>query len=167
MRLKQLFLLFAVAILMVATSCVEDSHTDTPTPPSTEDPTAKSIFDVEISDVTRSTVTFSVRPENLEGDYLCVIKEAEEVDEFLKDEYIVTTIFQELSNEAYEMGKTLEEYMPQAVNRGVLESVTYSGLDIDAEYYILVFGVDATDYYNCNTFIEIGCTKITCANSNN
>lgn len=151
MRLKQLFLLFAVAILMVATSCVEDSHTDTPTPPSTEDPTAKSIFDVEISDVTRSTVTFSVRPENLEGDYLCIIKEAEEVDEFLKDEYIVTTIFQELSNVAYEMGKTLEEYMTQVVNRGVLESVTYSGLDIDAEYYILVFGVDAADYYNCNT----------------
>ena len=151
MRLKQLFLLFAVAILMVATSCVEDSHTNTPTPPSIEDPTAKSIFDIEISDVTRSTVTFSVRPENLEGDYLCIIKEAEEVDEFLKDEYIVTTIFQELSNEAYEMGKTLEEYMPQVVNRGVLESVTYSGLDIDAEYYILVFGVDATDYYNCNT----------------
>ena len=151
MRLKQLFLLFAVAILMVATSCVEDSHTNTPTPPSIEDPTAKSIFDVEISDVTRSTVTFSVRPENLEGDYLCIIKEAEEVDEFLKDEYIVTTIFQELSNEAYEMGKTLEEYMSKVVNRGVLESVTYSGLDIDAEYYILVFGVDATDYYNCNT----------------
>ena len=151
MRLKQLFLLFAVAILMVATSCVEDSHTNTPTPPSIEDPTAKSIFDIEISDVTRSTVTFSVRPENLEGDYLCIIKEAEEVDEFLKDEYIVTTIFQELSNEAYEMGKTLEEYMSQVVNRGVLESVTYSGLDIDAEYYILVFGVDAADYYNCNT----------------
>ena len=151
MRLKQLFLLFAVAILMVATSCVEDSHTNTPTPPSIEDPTAKSIFDIEISDVTRSTVTFSVRPENLEGDYLCIIKEAEEVDEFLKDEYIVTTIFQELSNEAYEMGKTLEEYMSQVVNRGVLESVTYSGLDIDAEYYILIFGVDAADYYNCNT----------------
>lgn len=151
MRLKQLFLLFAVAILMVATSCVEDSHTNTPTPPSIEDPTAKSIFDIEISDVTRSTVTFSVRPENLEGDYLCIIKEAEEVDEFLKDEYIVTTIFQELSNEAYEMGKTLEEYMSQVVNRGVLESVTYSGLDIDAKYYILVFGVDAADNYNCNT----------------
>ena len=151
MRLKQLFALFAMAILMVVTSCVEDSHTNTPTPPSIEDPTAKSIFDIEISDVTRSTVTFSVRPENLEGDYLCIIKEAEEVDEFLKDEYIVTTIFQELSNEAYEMGKTLEEYMSQVVNRGVLESVTYSGLDIDAEYYILVFGVDAADYYNCNT----------------
>ena len=151
MRLKQLFLLFAVAILMVATSCVEDSHTNTPTPPSIEDPTAKSIFDIEISDVTRSTVTFSVRPENLEGDYLCIIKEAEEVDEFLKDEYIVTTIFQELSNEAYEMGKTLEEYMPQIIDRGIVESVTYTGLKIDKEYYILVFGVDAADYYNCNT----------------
>ena len=136
---------------MVATSCVEDSHTKTPTPPSIEDPTAKSFFDIEISDVTRSTVTFSVIPENLEGDYLCIIMEAEEVDEFLKDEYVITTIFQELSDEAYKMGKTLEEYMSQVVNRGVLESVTYSGLDIDAEYYILIFGVDAADYYNCNT----------------
>ena len=89
--------------------------------------------------------------ENLKGDYLCIIKEAEEVDEFLKDEYIVTTIFQELSNEAYEMGKTLEEYMPQIIDRGIVESVTYTGLKIDKEYYILVFGVDAADYYNCNT----------------
>lgn len=151
MRLKLLFALFAMAILMVVTSCVEDTHTDTPTPPSTEDPTAKPIFDVEISDVTRSTVTFSVTPENLESDYLCVIKEAEEVDEFLKDEYVITTIFQELSDEAYKMGKTLEEYMPQIIDSGIVESVTYTGLKIDKEYYILVFGVDATDNYKCNT----------------
>ena len=150
MRIKQLFTLFAVALMATAmVSCVGNEPTTTP--PTTDETPEKEVFEVEIDNVTRSTVTFSVTPENLESDYLCVIKESEELEDFTKDEYIITTIFQEFINEAYNKGKTFEEYIPDIVDRGVLESVTYSGLKIDKEYTILVFGVDAEDSYNCNT----------------
>ena len=56
-----------------------------------------------------------------------MLYDAETVEEFTKDEYLVATLYQEFTSEARTKGKTLEEYMPEIVDRGILES-RYTGL---------------------------------------
>ena len=112
-----------------------------------EEPTPKPVapqmaFEVEIDDVTRSTVTLSVTPKEDVGDYICVVEERSVVEEYTQDRFIIATVFQELTDEAASKGQTLAEYMPTVVDNGKIENVTFSGLKLDTEYYVLVFGVD-------------------------
>ena len=112
-----------------------------------EEPTPKPVapqmaFEVEIDDVTRSTVTLSVTPKEDVGDYICVVEERSVVEEYTQDRFIIATVFQELTDEAASKGQTLAEYMPTIVDNGKIEDVTFSGLKLDTEYYVLVFGVD-------------------------
>ena len=120
-----------------------------------DDPTPsvpQSDFEVEIGNVTRSTVTLSVKPSAEVGDYICVVEERSVVDEYTQDKFVVATVFQELAEEASSKGMTLAEYIPSVVDNGAIEDVTFSGLTLDTEYYILVFGVD--DKYEA-------CTELT------
>ena len=64
------------------------------------------------------------------------------VDEFTQSKFVIATVFQELTEEASSKGLTLAEYMPSVVDNGAIENVTFSGLNFDTEYYVLVFGVD-------------------------
>lgn len=112
-----------------------------------EEPTPKPVapqmaFEVEIDDVTRSTVTLSVTPKEDVGDYICVVEERSVVEEYTQDKFVIATVFQELTDEAASKGQTLAEYMPTIVDNGKIEDVTFSGLKLDTEYYVLVFGVD-------------------------
>ena len=112
-----------------------------------EEPTPKPVapqmaFEVEIDDVTRSTVTLSVMPKEDVGDYICVVEERSVVEEYTQDRFIIATVFQELTDEAASKGQTLAEYMPTIVDNGKIEDVTFSHLKLDTEYYVLVFGVD-------------------------
>ena len=112
-----------------------------------EEPTPKPVapqmaFEVEIDDVTRSTVTLSVTPKEDVGDYICVVEERSVVEEYTQDKFVIATVFQELTDEAASKGQTLAEYLPTVVDNGKIEDVTFSGLKLDTEYYVLVFGVD-------------------------
>ena len=129
----------------VAVAC--DAVIDLPAPP-----TPIPDFRVEIDDVTRSTVTVSVAPSEKIADYICVVEECSVVDEFTQNKFVIATVFQELTEEASSKGLTLAEYMPTVVDNGVIEGATFSGLSLDTEYYILVFGVD--DKYEA-------CTELT------
>ena len=125
----------AAAVVAVA-SCTPNEE---PTPiPSTPD----ADFVVEVGDVTRSTVTLSVTPSVEIGDYICVVEERSVVEEFTQDKFVIATVFQELTDEAASKGLTLEEYLPTVVDNGIIEDVTFSGLTLDTEYYVLVFGLD-------------------------
>ncbi len=131
--------------MAVAVACGREVD---PPPP----PTPVPDFRVNIDDVTRSTVTVSIAPSEKISDYICVVEQRSVVDEFTQDKFVIATVFQELTEEASSKGLTLAEYMPSVVDNGVIEGATFSGLSLDTEYYLLVFGVD--DKYEA-------CTELT------
>ena len=116
-------------------------------------------FEVEIENVTKSTMTFSITPSDLEAEYLCMLYDAATVEDFTKDEYLVLTLYEELTAEAASLGKTFSEYMPSVVDKGAIDSAVFSGLAINSDYYLLVFGVDAENNYKAST--EVFKTKFT------
>ena len=129
--------LWALAsVVLMAVAC---TPSDEPTP---EPVAPRQAFDVEISDVTRSTVTINVTPTEDVGNYICVVEERSVVEEFTQDKFIIATVFQELTEEAATKGLTLSEYLPSVVDNGKIEDVVFSGLDLDTEYYVLVFGLN-------------------------
>lgn len=117
--------------------------------PTPEQP--KESFDVLIHDVSRAAVRFSVTPADADMDYLCVVYKKTDVEEFAREEFLIETIFMEIAEEASSKGKTLEEYMPEVVDRGKIEEASFSGLENDTEYYIILFGVDAADNFKAST----------------
>ena len=133
--------------MAVVASCTPNEE-PTPIPPTKEN------FQVAIDDVTRSTVTLSVTPSANVNDYICVVEESSVVEEYTQDKFIIATVFQELAAEASSKGKTLAEYMPSVVDNGVIEDVTFSGLSLDTEYYVLVFGVDEK-YEACTELTKV------------
>ena len=132
--------------MFVVVAC---THGDDPTPS-----VPQSDFEVEIGNVTRSTVTLSVKPSAEVGDYICVVEERSVVDEYTQDKFVVATVFQELAEEASSKGLTLAEYIPSVVDNGAIEDVTFSGLTLDTEYYILVFGVNES-YEACTNLTKV------------
>ena len=142
-------LLATVALSFVA--CTEPEEKPTPGP----DPTPEGLtFDVKVGEVTSSTVAYTVTPSDLEAEYLCVLYDAETVEEFTRDEFLVQTLFQELEAEARTVGKTLQEYMPEVVDKGAITDGKFSNLFPESKYYIIVFGVDAAKGYEANTAVS-------------
>lgn len=126
---------------------------DTPAPEPTPQPEPQAEFEVEITKTTRSTVTFSVTPRNLDMEYLCVVYDKDTADEFTRDEFLVESILQEIADEASNSGNTLTEYMPEVVDKGVIEEASFSGLSTNTEHYIILFGVENNDGYSASTEI--------------
>lgn len=144
-----MMLLATVALSFVA--CTEPEEKPTPGP----DPTPEGLtFDVKVGEVTSSTVAYTVTPSDLEAEYLCVLYDAETVEEFTRDEFLVQTLFQELEAEARTVGKTLQEYMPEVVDKGAITDGKFSNLFPESKYYIVVFGVDAAKGYEANTAVS-------------
>lgn len=143
--MKRLAIIFTAIVALFASACVQ-KEPEVPKPP-VDTPE----FKVEIESITRSTVTLSVTPKELDMEYLCLIYDKEFVEEFTRDEFLVSSIYQEIENEAYDKGKTLAEYMPTIVERGAMEGVRYSGMQLDSEYYVVLFGVDAANEYSRKT----------------
>lgn len=144
-----MMLLATVALSFVA--CTEPEEKPTPGP----DPTPEGLtFDVKVGEVTSSTVAYTVTPSDLEAEYLCVLYDAETVEEFTRDEFLVQTLFQELEAEARTVGKTLVEYMPEVVDKGAITDGKFSNLFPESKYYIIVFGVDAAKGYEANTAVS-------------
>lgn len=149
-----MMLLATVALSFVA---CEDPQTEPKPEPEPDQPTELT-FEVEVGEVTHSSVAYKVTPSDLEADYLVVLYDVESADDFTKDEYLVATLLQELEADARSKGMTLKEYMPEIVDKGVLES-SFTGLAPESEYYIIVFGVDAAkDYELCS---KVSKTKVT------
>ena len=143
-------LLATVALSFVA--CTEPEEKPTPGP---DTPTPEGLtFDVKVGEVTSSTVAYTVTPSDLEAEYLCVLYDAETVEEFTRDEFLVQTLFQELEAEARTVGKTLQEYMPEVVDKGAITDGKFSNLFPESKYYIIVFGVDAAKGYEANTAVS-------------
>ena len=151
--MKRLVSLFATIMALVAVACGGDD-VDKPAPkPSPVEPSEPSApFVVDITATTRGSVTFSVTPSDPTVDYLCVVYEKEEVDSYRKDEYFVKDIFAKLELVAQKEGKLLGEYLPSVMLYGDTEGNKATGLQMDTEHYVVVFGVEYTiDGYVAST----------------
>ena len=142
-----------VAAMALVAACTTSKDEPTPNDP-TPTPTEKGDFEVTIDDVTRATVTLSITPSEAIGDYICVVEERSVVEEFTQDKFVIATVFQELTEKASSKGLTLAEYMPSVVDNGKIEDVTFTALQLDTEYYVLVFGVDEK-YEACTELTKV------------
>ena len=152
---KMNWLLMLLAAVAVSFASCEP----TPTPEPDPKPSGETTFNVQVGEITSSTVAYTVTPSNLEAEYLCVLYDAATVEEYTRDEFLVQSLLMDLESEARTVGKTLLEYMPSVVDCGVIEDGLYSNLRPESDYYIVVFGVDAADGYKANTAVSK--TKVT------
>ena len=139
-KITSILALFVLALV----ACHPEPEPIQPTP-------EKPDFEITINGTTRGSVTFSVEPKDMDAAYLCTVYSKAEYEEFTREDFLVETIFQELREEASNVGKTLEEYMPEVVDRGAITEAKFSGLAAHTDYYIVVFGVDETDGYKQST----------------
>lgn len=139
-KITSILALFVLALV----ACHPEPEPIQPTP-------EKPDFEITINGTTRGSVTFSVEPKDMDAAYLCTVYSKAEYEEFTREDFLVETIFQELREEASNVGKTLEEYMPEVVDRGAITEAKSSGLAAHTDYYIVVFGVDETDGYKQST----------------
>ena len=141
---------FLMALMMAFTLSFVACNEPEPGPEK-PDPKPEAAFVVEVGEVTSSSVAYTVTPANLEAEYLCVLYDAETVEEFTREEFLVQSLMMELENEARATGKTLAEYMPTVVDKGAITDGLFEGLAPESRYYIIVFGVDAANDYAANT----------------
>ena len=143
--MKKLVSLFATILALVAVACGGDD-VDKPAPkPGPEEPSNPAApFVVDITSITRGSVTFSVTPSDSKIDYLCAVYTKEEVEDYRKDESLAQDIINDYTNKAADKGMTLYEVFPEISYYGVKEDIKFSGLMLDTEYYIVVFGAKAT-----------------------
>ncbi len=150
-------MMLLTAVVLSFAACKEPTPDQPePVPPQPEGLT----FEVELGEVTYSSVDYTVTPSDLEAEYLCILYDAETVEEFTQDKYLVATLLQELEAEARTEGMTLVEFLADYTDKGVLES-SYTNLAPESDYYLIVFGVDpANNYEACS---EVSKTKFTTA----
>ena len=154
-KFNWLMMLLTAATLSFA-ACTEPTP-EQPGPEQPEEPKGLT-FNVELTEVTYSSVAYTVTPSDLEAEYLCLLYDAESVEEFTQDKYLVATLYQELEAEARSMGMTLAEFLPTYTDKGILED-KFVGLATESDYYLIVFGVDPANNYEACT--EVNKTKFT------
>ena len=158
-KFNWLMMLLTAATLSFAACTESTPEQPTPEQPGPEQPEEpKAPFQVEITEVTYSSVSYTVTPSDLEAEYLCMLYDAETVEEFTQDKYLVATLYQELEAEARSMGMTLAEFLPTYTDKGILED-KFVGLAPESDYYLIVFGVDPANNYEACT--EVNKTKFT------
>ena len=148
------WLMMLVAMVAMAFTACEN-----PTPEPEPEPKPEGLtFEVELGEITYSSVDYKVTPSDLEAEYLCILYDAETVEEFTQDKYLVATLLQELEAEARTEGMTLVEFLADYTDKGILED-SFTNLASESDYYLIVFGVDpANNYEACS---EVSKTKFT------
>lgn len=124
----------------------------TPGPNPNPNPTELT-FDVNIKETTKTRMFFEITPSDVNAPYFTVVYEKSFVDDFSKEEYLVGTIYEEITEEANSMGLKFAEYMEQYTDKGAIDA-SFSGLMADCEYYLLVFGVDPENEYQLSSEIS-------------
>lgn len=151
MRKFRWMMMLMMATMLSAVSCTETpDEPKKPDTPDTPDTPTELTFDVEISEVTKTTMTFNVTPSDLEAEYFCFVYDKVSADDFTKDQYLVSAIYQEITEEASNKGMTFAEYMPTLLDKGVIEGGCFEGLAPLTDYYLIIFGVDAENNFKAD-----------------
>ena len=133
------------AIAMLSVSC-NDQPEPGPGPEPGPEPVGDVTFDVEINSTTKTTMEFTITPSNLEADYFCTVMDKAMVEEFPMDQYLVSSIYQDITEEGAAVGERFDEYMPLMLDKGIIEG-TFKGLAAGTDYYLVVFAVDSAKDY--------------------
>ena len=151
--MKRILMMMSLALsLAVMAGCDPADPTPTPKPEPEPDPTpAIQSFEVAVDTVTKTSVTYTVTPALLDKEYLAVVKTAESI-KGLDDEDIVNLVFADIKAAAGAEGLTFAEKMPKIVVKGAQEHVELTGLAVDTEYALVVFGVDPAKDWEFTTF---------------
>ncbi len=148
---------FLMALMMAFTlsfvACEQPEEPKKPEPgPGPEQPTTTT-FEIAVGEVTYESIAYTVTPSNLEAEYLCVLFDAETIEDYTRDEFIAKELMMQLENEARASGKTLLEYLPDVVDKGAITDGLFTDLYPNTKYYIVVFGVDPSNEYEVNTSV--------------
>ena len=151
--MKRILMMMSMALsLAVMAGCDPADPTPTPKPEPEPDPTpAIQSFEVAVDTVTKTSVTYTVTPALLDKEYLAVVKTADSI-EGLEDEDIVNLVFADIKAAAGAEGLTFAEKMPKVVVKGAQDRVELTGLAVDTEYALVVFGVDPAKDWEFTTF---------------
>ena len=151
--MKRIFMFMAMALGALAIQGCDPQEKPTPDNPTPDTPALQS-FEVNVDDVTETTVTYTVTPSLLDKEYVAVVKNAASVAG-LEDEAIVEAVFADVKAAAEAEGKTFDAKMAQIASKGVADHVTIEGLAVDTEYALIVFGVDPAKAWAYTTFPEV------------
>lgn len=151
--MKRILMMMSMALsLAVMAGCDPADPAPTPKPEPEPDPTpAIQSFEVAVDAVTKTSVTYTVTPALLDKEYLAVVKTADSI-EGLEDEDIVNLVFADIKAAAGAEGLTFAEKMPKIAVKGAQEHVELTGLAVDTEYALVVFGVDPAKDWEFTTF---------------
>ncbi|MEE1168384.1 MAG: hypothetical protein UHS52_05110, partial [Alistipes sp.] len=149
MRKFNWLLLLMTALTLSFAACTKEPATEKPGP---EQPVKDELtFEANVGETTRTSAFINVTPSDLEADYLAVVYPAATVEQCATDAELVAKIYAEFAAYAEANGKTFVEYVAEVVKRGALQNHEVKGLAQNANYYLLVFGVDAEAEYAAST----------------
>lgn len=132
---------------VVLTGCKDPEPSPEPTP----EPTPELTFEVNIDDVTTSTVVYSVTPSDQQADYLVVLVPETYIDANGIGSGLISKIMDELRSNAGKAGKTMDEFMAEIMSRGTMSKQEMAGLVQNTDYSLVVFGVDTQASYAATT----------------
>ena len=142
-------MMLMTALTLSFVACTE------PTPeqpePGPEQPKKDLTFEASVSETTRSSAFVNVTPSDLEAYYLSVVYPASAVEQCETDAELIVKIYAEFAAYAESVDKTFTDYMASVVKKGALENHEVKGLAQNANYYLLVFGVDSEAEYAATT----------------
>ncbi len=154
--MKRILMYVSLALsLAVMAGCdpVDPTPTPEPEPEPKPEPVLQS-FDVAVDAVTKTSMTYTVTPTVLDQEYIAVVKTKESLAE-LQDEEIVEAVFADVKAAAASSGLTFNEKMTAIAVKGVSDKVEITGLAVDTEYSLVVFGVDPAKEWEYTTFPEV------------
>lgn len=151
--MKRILMYMAMALGVFASWSCDPQTEPTPEPEPDPKPALQS-FEVNVDAVTKTSVTYTITPALLDKEYVAVVTAAEAV-KGLEDEQIVDKVFADIKAAAGAQGLTFAEKMPKVAVKGVQDHVELTGLAVDTEYALVVFGVDPAKDWAYTTFPEV------------
>lgn len=163
--MKKMYL-FATMLMASMALLLTACNTPEPEPEPQPEPTELT-FKTEITEVTKSTVSYTVTPSLNDVDYLVVLVDESLIDNLGVGDALVAEIMNQLRNLATSTGRTFDEYMTAVKSRGEMSN-TMGGLAHNSDYSIVIFGVDAeaswaaTTKPTCVPFTTEDIEKVAC-----
>ncbi|MBO5816054.1 MAG: hypothetical protein J6R30_08095 [Bacteroidales bacterium] len=150
--MKRILMLMAMTLgLALISGCEKPAPSPTPDPKPEPPQPALQSFEVAVNAVTETSMTYTVTPSVLDQEYIAVVKTKESLAA-LQDEQIVETVFEDIKAAAASAGITFNEKMTAIAVKGVSENIEITGLAVDTEYSLVVFGVDPAKDWEYTTF---------------
>ena len=150
--MKRILMLMAMTLgLALISGCEKPAPSPTPDPKPEPPQPALQSFEVAVNAVTETSMTYTVTPSVLDQEYIALVKTKESLAA-LQDEQIVETVFEDIKAAASSAGITFNEKMAAIAAKGVSENVEITGLAVDTEYSLVVFGVDPSKDWEYTTF---------------